>query len=385
MHSTSKTALLSQPGETKCLATWNSHDSDLFRPAAQPDGTIRPPLLTYPGKEPSNFVVFRKHLIVWFGARFGNFGSFVRTNTHYEPPKPVKPTGRLIAYPSAPRREVSAITRQRKSVKSKKKARQANFKAGAEDASLHTVQQYVEPDPEEVLIYRGQMKSYTRQIYDWKVKSAVAFFELWSLMSAASQSAVMHHPRYPEILERSDPVELWNTIRETHQGTQSGSSIADIAAANKRYYAVRQSRNESLDSYKGRIDAALDAIEAYGGDKPSVEVQASLYLDGLDDRRYAELKNRIFNDELRGIAPRPTTLHEAHTITTCHRTPVRVPNPAALLKRKRGDGKMQKPASSNKTCKLCCKAGHWLTSCPNLARAREAIAGITELSAHAVA
>lgn len=338
-------------------------------PDVQPDGTIRPPLLRYIGAEPTNLAEFRKHLIPWFESRFGDFGTFVRTNTHYEPPE--------VPQPPVPENETSE----------QKVTRLARL--------------------------REQLRRRDLDAYKLRGKWTKVHAELWSLISESSQAAVRAHERFEDLEKTRDPLLLWSLICSTHAGVQSGSATADAVAALRAYHSMRQGQKETTDSFKERFDAAVAAIHATGAECPSQAMQACHFIDGLDDSRYAELKSRIHNNEVAGIQARPSKLLDAHRIATKYMTVTtqggtvtgvsfvanvshgekprgkraredaldkakdgksRDKPPAADRPPKRGrnDTKPKKSGPSG-PCKLCGKAGHWTNLCPDLERAKKLI------------
>ena len=113
-----------------------------------------------------------------------------------------------------------------------------------------------------------------------------------------------------------DPLELWKAIRSTHQTARLLSSRLDQDRAMLKFSTMRQSDNESLDSYKLRFDNALDTLSAVNLKPPSTKMVVTRFVESLNND-YAELRKEIKNSEYKGSKNAwPATLDAAYVYAT---------------------------------------------------------------------
>ncbi len=163
------------------------------------------------------------------------------------------------------------------------------------------------------------MKERNKQIAEIHSKWINFSADLWSFLSENSQAAVkVHAEKYAQWERSRDPLILWELILATHQGSMVGSEALDSVKATRNYYSISQEPDEHTSAFKERVDAALEDLDKAGVPRPVDKLQASLYIDALDDSRYAELKSSLTNDEARNRdkekVVRPQSLAEAHRL-----------------------------------------------------------------------
>ena len=330
---------------------------------------------------PPNYPNYKKSIIVYMERVYGLGGTFIRKGAHYEPP--------TVRIPSP-----------------------GEFSDANDPTGIlkHMFKKEHEKRAQEV----AKLKE------DWVKMSA----DLWGTMSASSKAAVKgyappptdgtiittSYPRliisYEEYEKDLNPLILWKLIERTHMGSQTGSKVADQVSAFKRYAALVQSPEETTDSYKQRHDDALVILDSAGVPLPTDILRAGLYIDGLDNRRYAGLKSSLTNDEAKGLSTRPPTLLDAHALALRTTSVVMkqsganaeapanvfVTNAAHVYRgrgrgqgrgggrdggRGRGGGRTGDPRADKPKredgCILCGSQDHWGTKCPDLQKAQSAV------------
>lgn len=363
--------------------------------ASAQDRSNMPPMLTYATQGANNFYVFRKEGTVHFMAKpeIGHLASFMKTGEMYEPEEIVIP-------------DASELTEQKDPLGLKKR------------------KLFKDVDRREAII--AKMKE------AWPSFSA----QLWALCSAPSQAAIKAYVppligpdndpdgdfdesgdddsdsekpdplTYVNFEKTNNPFLLWKLIEATHVSSLVGSAIPNAVSALKKYANLHQKPEQSTDSYMEAVEIALIAMKNTCLPSFPKSIQAGMYIAGLDDRRYATMKSELTNDESKGLTTRPTTLLEAHAMATKRTnvitrtsaadndgpTSVFVANAAHGAGRPRNDRNKPRanaPVSGIKSdpkadakadsvppgeCLLCHKTGHWMTKCPDLAAAADALA-----------
>ena len=309
-------------------------------------GVITPPILTF-GKN-NNFVVWEKLVILFLVATFGLYGSFAEHNRHWVPPmvdipaipytaandpmglrrklleEELKDLQAAVAKRATVFPKMSAVlwslvgTNSRSAIKgyrppatlasSGEESDSSSSDDESESSSLDD-----EPDPSG---YEVTDVGFETQAQD-------------GAEPAAAKPAVVEGPLpYPVRLHvpdagpityanwkaGKDPLVLWRLIVATHRGAATGSAVTDAVQATTRYAAMRQGAQESTADFKERVDAALLAIKASGLPLPSKRLQAAIYIEALNNERYADLKQQLNVNENMGLATRPKTLHRAHNM-----------------------------------------------------------------------
>lgn len=346
------------------------------QPAPAPnDSPIVPPMLTFVTTGQNNFSTFRRAMEPYAENKFGPIGTLVRTNRHWAPPP------------------VPAVR--------------------PEDFDTTN-----DPIGDKKLLHLEEVKAHAKQTRELRAQWVSLSAELWRFCSPGSQAAITAHADYPAFSASRDPLALWNIIRATHVGSLTGSAAIDGVNALMRYHHLRQSATESTDAFKQRVDAALVALDAAGQRMPNDETQAGLYINALDNARYATLKVDLNNEEVRGLNTRPKTLLEAHAMAlrttvvgtkasggstednaTVFVASASVPRAGKSGKSGKGGGKggaskspgggggagapntaasgasngaPQNPgAQKNKGCILCDSPSHWMGKCPYLPAAKQ--------------
>ena len=110
----------------------------------------------------------------------------------------------------------------------------------------------------------------------------------------------------------SDPLHLWNTVRNTHLSARTLSTRQDKHKASQAYATLRMGPYDKLDAYKLRFDSAIQTLRACQVDLPPTDDIITKFIESLNSN-YDELKLRIRNDEFSGLPNAwPSTLDAAY-------------------------------------------------------------------------
>jgi len=356
----------------KSTTTANTQRGHTTQPAVERGPTVV--ILLYSTTGANNYQPWKKWAIGHFESKYGQLATFIKTGVMYTPP--------AVEMPSATDLDAT------------------NDPFGMKKRAL-----FKRVEKREDLIASMQEK--------WTSFSS----DLWAVCSAPSQAAIKAYvpssmeadseaePLTYVVFERTNnPFELFQLIEATHIGSLIGSAVPDAVNALKRLVYLHQKPEQSTDAYKEQLDNAIISANCTDLPKFSQALLAGLYIAGLDDRRYAQLKSDLNNDEAKGLATRPDTLLGAHNLAI-KRTNVFAKTgagsgadlPASVFIANaatggrfrggrgqgrgqgrgagRGSGKSgandQKPdtpadgAKKEDICVLCKKPGHWVRECPH--------------------
>ena len=113
-------------------------------------------------------------------------------------------------------------------------------------------------------------------------------------------------------LQQADPLQLWESIKTSHQTGRTLSSRTDRHKAQNAYATMRMGPYEKLDNYKFKFDNALSLLAATKCSLPTSEDTITKFIESLNSD-YDELKQKIKNDDFAGITNAwPTTLDLAY-------------------------------------------------------------------------
>ena len=326
-------------------------------------------ILLYSTTGANNFQPWKKWAIGHFESKYGQLATFIKTGVMYTPP--------AVEMPSAADQN------------------ETNDPFGMKKRAL-----FKRVEKREDLIASMQEK--------WTSFSS----DLWAVCSAPSQAAVKAYvpasvetdsevePLTYVVFERTNnPFELFQLIEATHIGSLIGSAVPDAVNALKRLVYLHQKPEQSTDAYKEQLDNAIISANCTNLPKFSQALLAGLYIAGLDDRRYAQLKSDLNNDEAKGLSTRPDTLLGAHNLAIKRtnvfaKAGVGADLPASVFianaatggrfRGGRGQGRGQgrgsgrgagkndhkldtaaDAAKKDDICVLCKKPGHWVRECPH--------------------
>jgi hypothetical protein len=139
---------------------------------------------------------------------------------------------------------------------------------------------------------------------------------LLSHISDESEAQVKTHPDYEEFNRTKDPRGLLIAIKATHVADYSGNPVENKKNARAKYAGTKQGPSESLVAFKRRFDDNYTAMLDTGNAAIDEEDQAVDFVDGLDDRRFAEMKVQLKNAVTLGTGDYPATVLEAYTIAS---------------------------------------------------------------------
>jgi len=138
-----------------------------------------------------------------------------------------------------------------------------------------------------------------KEVDDMRIDRTSMYAYLISKLSKESLDEIQGHADWQakKIEDTRDPLDLWITIKKSHQILTTSNVAAVIKkTAREEYSACRQGSFESIMDYKRRFDSKLDALKASGNDVPTPADVAMDFLYGLDNVRYGEFKAEVVND-----------------------------------------------------------------------------------------
>ena len=115
-------------------------------------------------------------------------------------------------------------------------------------------------------------------------------------ISDMSLAKIKEDPDYEDIKLKKDPLRLLKRIKATHANNTASTIPAIIQdTALSTYYDLKQKPGQSITSYKKKFDEALIHLKDVGETVPSQSAQASRFIKGLEDARYATFKTQLSN------------------------------------------------------------------------------------------
>lgn len=266
--------------------------------------------------------------------------------------------------------------------------------------------------------YRNRMKVRYQIIVDMEQDRHPMFATILNHLGTESTQALEALDQYEAARSTCNVVILWNLIKAIHQsGTNGGDADERFLEAVKAFAKLEQGPDESLKSYKNKIDAAIANIAAINTDSiPSAKQQAIHFTKNLDSGRYGYMQSQARDASNRGDPlAYAKSLTEAHNIALhtqvldvkgnfvaaddnfgiCAVTRTMPTNKQNRARGKRQttthastevvaagnavkSGSQPESQKDRKWCKLCgaegsATEGHWMQDCPRLGDAKAAL------------
>jgi len=252
-------------------------------------------ILKYDSKAYSNFSKFEKELEEAVGYEFGDLFGFAKTGMYPYQAVPV------------PRTVETLIEEEKDSVPSTLSVaeRAKVLKAidmrwyGMSDEQKDIIQDGLKEE------FKAELRAYSTEKLKKKQDKIKLYWLIRSLMSSESMDAVKQHMLEKwSILEVSqDPLDLWLAIKATHTTYSSGLKEVDEAKARRLYGSLKQYKNETLTSFKDRLEVYIRSMESLGMTVPTQGQLAADYLDKLNDQ-FENKRSVLFNNaRLNGSYP----------------------------------------------------------------------------------
>ena len=214
---------------------------------------------------------------------------------------------------------------------------------------------------------------------------------IWNQLTPAFQQKAQEDEDFEEIESGRDDLRLWILVQSICLGMEDKSTnIIKRKHQAKRYYeSIRQFKGESVYQYKERFIACMTRLSALEIDLPTDEEQAIVFIDGLDDTRFASWKIDISNSQLRGVNIYPETLNDAAMQASNFKVIMQKSvddQPAVFIANAERPNKKPAKSSSNKKdlskikCFNCQKLGHYANKCPNKSERESALKEVKEES-----
>ncbi len=320
------------------------------------------PILQFSGfkSKSNNYFDFKRAIEVYAVRAYGDAGLMFEKFEHYNPPRPV---------PRQHEREMSRAEIAREKV-----------------------------------IIAEELKIWIKKCASLKDHYSSMWALLWGQLSPESEEQVKKDEGWEQANRSRDPLDLWKTVRKTHQGTGAATAILNLQRAVSNYERLRQGPTELITDFKRRTDEAIAMLRAAGQPAPENEhLIAVQFVTRLDDGRYATLKADLENSVILGRAAYPETLDVAYNFACRWVVPIGTKqggttpasditifttNFAGNSKKVKKGKKTEKPVSEQKQqykseqkkkynkqsrngpppspCRFCGDPSHWNSSCPTL-------------------
>jgi hypothetical protein len=137
---------------------------------------------------------------------------------------------------------------------------------------------------------------------------------LLQLLTEDGEDRIRNNAEEWQIIEDTcDPLLLWKAIVTTHSLRTTDMSLVETRrSARVAYQRCIQLGGESLLNFKNRFKQCVDVLDAVGETKPTEDVLAVDFMEGLDKRLYGDMMNDLKNRVRNGEAQFPDSLLSAH-------------------------------------------------------------------------
>ena len=212
----------------------------------------------------------------------------------------------------------------------------------------------------EVKIWEAEVSDYIKGQKRYKGQKGSLFATIWGQCSPAMQATLRSSRIYDAIEECSDVIGLLNEIRGIIYNFDSRTYVYEsILKAKLAVFGIRQEHKETASDYLLRFKQTISVSEHYGAslfddeilakhelvtigimentkeDFPQVgmdgtvdhytelarsKMQAFVFIQGADKRRYSSLITSLQNNHTKGTNQYPTTLSDAFNLLTTYKT-----------------------------------------------------------------
>ena len=215
------------------------------------------PVLTYTGE--SNFIEWKDKLLKYLIRKYGRFGLFIQTEQHWVP---------LLELPAADQ----------------------PMYHGYSVAQLRTATDVVISERSKLM---ARLETYKGEAYG----------AMWSTLTPEGEEAAEQHQDFAAAFMDMDPLLLFRVLKATHSTRLNQRGVEESKQeAFLRYSGIRINGDETLTQYTKRFELQLSTLAAVGHEyQPTPGAVARHFIMSLD-KRYAEVKRDIINEERKGGA-----------------------------------------------------------------------------------
>jgi hypothetical protein len=104
-----------------------------------------------------------------------------------------------------------------------------------------------------------------------------------------------------------DPLDLYQLIEKCCSGRRYLGAYSDVADIKRQVYSISMEAGESLVEFKTRLENLMALLEG----QIDQEEAASVFIAGLDDKRYGAFKMLVKNNAITNAASFPTSIQAA--------------------------------------------------------------------------
>jgi hypothetical protein len=255
---------------------------------------VKPKLLKL---KPNNFQEQLSTIKAYCVAKFGALGDLVHTYSYYDPPKVEIPLEEVeVPNPDynsedfAQDDEIPTIIITRPIIFTPE-----NDPYGLE---LRALQKDSDKRSEEI----AQMRKDRPKLY----------YTLLSLLSADSKLQVENDKSFGDLETSKDPLKLWTIISRIHlTGSNAEATDDDVLNATTSVYLTKQKVQESLAEFTNRFKATYKHAELIDAIDLTPKMKGKLFIQSLDNHRFATLKANIKNLQALGTQTKKITSFES--------------------------------------------------------------------------
>ena len=163
--------------------------------------------------------------------------------------------------------------------------------------------------------YLEDMKEHRKELLKMHTDRPKLYALILQYLSEESADEIKRSDKYEEIDEKTDPLELWLFVEQTHK-MNSISKVEAVTkmAARSTYQAMRQGSYESIITYKEQFNSALKAYEDEGNPAMDDKDIAMDFFRGLHNARYGSFKTEILNKLTSKAVEQPENLNTMYLL-----------------------------------------------------------------------
>jgi len=207
------------------------------------------------------------------GYEFGDLFSFAKTGKYPTTPTTIQKTTKSLI-----QAEKNAIDSGLSSTERAKAIREIEARWGDEETRATMDELFKEE-------WKNQIRINATNEEKRRQDKIQLYWLIYGLLSTESLDAVKQHmmEKWAKCEADQDPLTLWQAIKHTHTAYSSGMSEIDEAKVRLNYSALKQYKNESLTTFKERLEIYLRSMESMSLTVPTDKQQAADFLCKLYD------------------------------------------------------------------------------------------------------
>ena len=163
------------------------------------------------------------------------------------------------------------------------------------------------------MLFIEDMKQYRKDCRADEEKYAELYAYIWNRCSLEAQQLLEQQKVFRRVARKCDTVGLWKLIQDTFLRMDNYNNKKLAAFSSNRYFNERlyQGSNETVATFKERIEYAIKAFEHNDMNPPDEGLLALMFVDKLDENRFANFKKEYMRDLKKGFKEPPGNIQEA--------------------------------------------------------------------------